>query len=73
MNDDLLSELVERARTDSLFRQRARTALRPTLKEYGYDLSEDELRAAESFQNQVKDMSDEELERFLSGEVTAHG
>lgn len=73
MNDDLLMDLVERARTDGVFRRAALEDLEGALRAHGYRLSEEELQAARSFHNQVKDMTDDELENLLSAEVTAHG
>lgn len=73
MNDALLMELAHKARTDKSFRRAALEDLEGALRAHGYTLAEDELEAARSFHNQVKDMSDDELERFLSSEVSAHG
>lgn len=81
MRDDILTSLVERALADEDFRRAARTNLEPTLREHGYDLTDDELGAVRVMQAQTADWSDEQLTASLAamardgvdGEVVAHG
>jgi hypothetical protein len=80
MRDDVLTSLVERALADESFRNAARTSLEPTLREYGYDLTDDELGAVRLMQAQTADWSDEQLMEQLTtmaregvdAEVVAH-
>jgi hypothetical protein len=81
MRDDVLTSLVERALADESFRRAARENLEPTLREHGYDLSEEELQAVRLMQAQTADWSDEQLTRQLTtmaregvdADVVAHG
>ena len=67
-----LADLIERARTDHDFRQRALTDLDGTLKSENYDLSEDELAAAREMHRQAQGMSDTELDEALAADVIGH-
>jgi hypothetical protein len=73
MRANVMSELVAKARSDETFRSAARTDLEGTLASHGFDLTEDELAAARAFQSEVANLSDEELERLLSDDVSGHG
>lgn len=75
MSQTTLAELIERARTDRDFRDRAKTDLDGTLAAEGLTLSDDELEAARQMQAQAQGMSDEELDELLVGsaDVTGHG
>ena len=80
MRDDVLTSLVERALADDDFRRAARDNLEPTLREHGYDLTNDELDALRLMQAQTADWSDEQLTEQLAtmaregvdAEVVAH-
>jgi hypothetical protein len=80
MRDDVLTSLVERALADEDFRRSARDNLEPTLREHGYDLTNDELDALRLMQAQTADWSDEQLTEQLAtmaregvdAEVVAH-
>ena len=73
MTDTTLTALIDRARTDPDFRQRAMTDLDGTLTAEGYELSEDELAAARVLHGQAQGMSDDDLVSALSGDVIGHG
>jgi hypothetical protein len=81
MRDDVLTSLVERALADEDFRRSARENLEPTLREHGYELSDDELQAVRLMQAQTAGWSDEQVseqlrvmaEEGVDGEVVAHG
>jgi hypothetical protein len=80
MRDDVLTSLVERALADEDFRRAARENLEPTLREHGYDLSDEEMAAVRLMQAQTAGWSDEQLTGQLTtmardgvdGEVVAH-
>jgi hypothetical protein len=73
MEASRLGELVERARTDKEFRANAVRDLEGTLTANGYELSEDELEAVRLFHARAVELSDEELEEELVGDVMGHG
>jgi hypothetical protein len=67
IRDGALMDLVDLARTNPEFKRKARTDLEGTLKEYGYELTGDELAAVKEFHRWTRGMSDEELDRTLAG------
>ena len=73
MPETTLSDLIERARTDRAFRDRAVADLEGTLAAEDYELSEDELEAAKQLHEQARGMSDEQLDAALADEVSGHG
>ena len=73
MSAKTLAELVERARTDKEFRTSAVRDLEGTLAANGYSLSDDEMEAVRLFHAQAADLTDEELEQELVGDVMGHG
>jgi len=73
MDTSNLAELVERARTDDDFRRAAVEDLEGTLAANGYDLSEEEMAAVRLFHAQALELTDEELEQELVGDVMGHG
>ena len=73
MSQTTLADLIERARTDRDFRDRAKADLDGALKAEGYELSEDELQAARQMHTQAQGMSDEQLDAALSADVVGHG
>ena len=73
MNDKTLADLVERARTDKDFRTSAVRDLEGTLAANGFSLSDDEMEAVRLFHAQAVELTDEELERELVGDVMGHG
>lgn len=66
MDDDVLRNLVNQARTDPEFKRKARADLEGTLNEYGYELNEEELAAAREFHRQTQRMDDAQLNRELA-------
>lgn len=81
MRDDVLTSLLERVIADESFRRAARENLEPTLREHGYELTEEELGAVRLMQAQTVGLSDEQLTERLTaiardgvgGDVVAHG
>jgi hypothetical protein len=61
MRDEVLMSLVDRAMSDEEFRRRASEDLEGTLRDYGYELTEEELGAVREFHGQVAGKTDEEL------------
>jgi hypothetical protein len=61
----VMRELAYRAAKDPEFLRRARKDLESTLAEYGYHLTDDELRLVKGFQRQTAAMSTEALARTL--------
>ncbi len=49
MRDEVLMELVDRAMNDQEFRRKAQEDPEGTLKEYGYELTEEEMAAVKEF------------------------
>ena len=72
IRDEVLMDLVDRARTDPAFKRKARVDLEGTLSEYGYKLSREELAAAKEFHRRTQGMSDAELNRALAGPAHDH-
>ena len=81
MRDEILTSLAERALADEDFRRAARENLEPTLREHGYDLTDEELDAIRLMQAQTAGWSDEQLTAQLTvmaregvdADVVAHG
>jgi hypothetical protein len=65
IRDEVLMDLVDLARTDPEFKRKARADLEGTLKEYGYELTGDELAAVKEFHRQTQGMTDAALDREL--------
>jgi predicted phosphoribosyltransferase len=65
MRDDVLMNLVDRALTDPQFRARAQEDLEGTLRDEGFDLTDEELAAVKEFHQEFAGLSDEEVERRL--------
>ena len=61
IRDDVLLSLVDHAMGDEDFRRKAQVNLDATLKEHGYNLTEEELGAVRDFHSQVVGLSDHEL------------
>jgi hypothetical protein len=72
IRDEVLVDLVDRARTDPEFKRKARINLDGTLSEYGYELTREELAAAKEFHRRTQGMSDAELNRALAGPAHDH-
>jgi hypothetical protein len=72
IRDEVLVDLVDRARTDPEFKRKARIDLDGTLSEYGYELTREELAAAKEFHRRTQGMSDAELNRALAGPAHDH-
>jgi hypothetical protein len=70
--DEVLVDLVDRARTDPEFKRKARINLDGTLSEYGYELTREELAAAKEFHRRTQGMSDAEVNRALAGPAHRH-
>jgi hypothetical protein len=66
IRDEMLMDLVDLARTDSKFKRKARADLEGALKEYGFELTGDELAVVKEFHQRTRGMSDEELDRTLA-------
>jgi hypothetical protein len=62
-------ELASRAAKDPEFLRRARKDLESTLAQYGYHLTDEELRLVKNFQRQTTVMSTEELARTLTSDL----
>jgi hypothetical protein len=67
IRDEVLMDLVDLARTDPVFKRKARADLEGTLNEYGYELTGDELAAVKEFHRRTLGMSDEEFNLTLAG------
>lgn len=72
IRDEVLVDLVDRARTDPEFKRKARMDLDGTLSEYGYELTREELAAAKEFHRRTQGMSDAELNRALARPAHDH-
>jgi hypothetical protein len=72
IRDEVLVDLVDRARTDPEFKRKARMDLDGTLSEYGYELTREELAAAKEFHRRTQGMSDAELNQALAGPAHDH-
>jgi hypothetical protein len=72
IRDEVLVDLVDRARTDPEFKRKARINLDGALSEYGYELTREELAAAKEFHRRTQGMSDAELNRALAGPAHDH-
>ena len=66
-HDEMLMGLVYRARWDEQFRKEIHENPRAALAGYGYYLTEAEMDAVMAFYNDVKDLSDAELNERLAG------
>ena len=66
MRENVLRDLASLAAKDPAFLRRARKDLEETLAQYGYHLTEEEVRLVESLGRQTAGMSDEELARTLA-------
>jgi hypothetical protein len=66
-HDEMLMGLVYRARWDEQFRKKVHKNPREALAEYSYYLTEAEMDAVMAFYNEVKDLSDAELNKKLAG------
>jgi hypothetical protein len=66
-HDEMLMGLVYRARWDERFRKEAHENPREALARYSYYLTEAEMDAVMAFYNDVKDLSDAELNERLAG------
>jgi hypothetical protein len=67
VRDEVIMGLVYRARNDPEFKRNVRAALdRLLIKEYHYDLTEEELELCRDFWCQAHDMTDEELDERLA-------
>ena len=73
MRPELMTELVQKAKTDPEFRAGAVHDLEGTLQAYGFELTADELDLAREFRRNASTLSDAELEEQLSGDVAGHG
>ncbi len=67
MRDEVLMELVDRAMNDQEFRRKAQEDPEGTLKEYGYELTGEEMAAVKEFHSQTKGMTNEQIDRALAG------
>ena len=65
-HDEMLMGLVYRARWDERFRKEAHENPREALARYSYYLTEAEMDAVMAFYNDVKDLSDAELNERLT-------
>jgi len=72
IRDEVLMDLVNRARTDPEFKRKARADLEGTLSEYGYELTSEELAAAKEFHQRTQGMSDAQLSQALAGPAHDH-
>jgi hypothetical protein len=70
MRDEILASLVDRAMTDSEFRQQAITDLDGTLAAHGYELQPDELDAVREFHGQVAGKSEAEVQDLLASNAS---
>jgi hypothetical protein len=66
-HDEMIMGLVYRARWDEQFRKNAHENPEETLAEYRYHLTDTEMAAVMAFYNDVKDLSDAELNERLAG------
>ena len=67
MRDEVLMELVDRAVDDEEFRTRARQDPEGTLREYGFELTDEELRAVRDFQRATEGLSDDDVVEAIAG------
>lgn len=67
--DEVLMGLVYRARWDEDFRRAAHENPEETLGQYRYHLTDEEMAAVMGFYEQVKDLTDEELNERLAQEA----
>ena len=66
MRDEVLMSVIDRAVGDDDFRQRAQRDPEATLRDEGYDLTDDEMAAVKEFQSEVLGLSDDELQARLT-------
>ena len=67
VRDDVLMQLVDRAMSDAEFRERARRDPETTLRDNGFDLTDEELAAVIEFQRETDGLSDDDLQAAISG------
>jgi hypothetical protein len=67
IRDEVLVDLVNLLRSDPVFKRRVRADLEGTLSEYGYELTEDELAAANEFHRRTQGMSEAQFTQALAG------
>jgi hypothetical protein len=66
MREEVLRSLAGRAARDPRFLGLMRKDLEATLAQYGYEITDEELRVLKNVQRQTAGMSDEELTRALA-------
>ena len=66
-HDEMIMGLVYRARWDEQFRENAHQNPRVALSAYGYHLTDTEMDAVMAFYNDVKNLSDADLNERLAG------
>jgi hypothetical protein len=66
MREDVLRSLAGRAARDPRFLGLMRKDLEAALAQYGYDITDEELRVLKNVQRQTAGMSDEELTKALA-------
>ena len=67
MRDEVLMELVDKAVDDEEFRTKARQDPEGTLRDYGFDLTDEELQAVKDFQRETEGLSDADLTEAIAG------
>lgn len=73
MNDQLLMEIVDKARTDDQFRSKAILDPDGTLEEYGYEPGPEELEAIRAFHSEHAGKSPDELAELLDKAAMRQG